>query len=204
MLRGAQLIDVNGCCILIRHSFANVWTMHPSGLCFFSFLINSLLLPATDECEDGQFQCNNKRCIPTLWRCDDDDDCSDNSDEENCRKCWVGWRNWWKDTSILNGGKKKKRHRCRNIGCSLSNIKVLTWIYLNRDSNGAASLELICFLVVHCKSLELTSCSLDSGLVVFLTYVVSKFRNARWGVLLVTLESDISAWITDCATEQCV
>ncbi|XP_061694919.1 low-density lipoprotein receptor-related protein 8-like isoform X3 [Syngnathoides biaculeatus] len=40
----------------------------------------------TEECEDGQFQCNNKRCIPTLWRCDDDDDCSDNSDEENCRK----------------------------------------------------------------------------------------------------------------------
>lgn len=44
------------------------------------------LPPATDECEDGQFQCNNKRCIPTIWRCDDDDDCSDNSDEENCRK----------------------------------------------------------------------------------------------------------------------
>ncbi|KAL4660098.1 low-density lipoprotein receptor-related protein 8-like isoform X2 [Arapaima gigas] len=38
----------------------------------------------TSECETGQFQCNNKRCIPTIWRCDDDDDCSDNSDEENC------------------------------------------------------------------------------------------------------------------------
>uniref|UniRef100_A0A3P8ZIL2 EGF-like domain-containing protein n=1 Tax=Esox lucius TaxID=8010 RepID=A0A3P8ZIL2_ESOLU len=38
------------------------------------------------ECEDGQFQCNNKRCIPTIWRCDEDDDCSDNSDEENCGK----------------------------------------------------------------------------------------------------------------------
>ncbi|XP_016139211.1 low-density lipoprotein receptor-related protein 8-like [Sinocyclocheilus grahami] len=41
---------------------------------------------AETECEDGQFQCNNKRCIPTIWRCDDDDDCSDNSDEENCLK----------------------------------------------------------------------------------------------------------------------
>uniref|UniRef100_A0AAZ3PZ67 EGF-like domain-containing protein n=1 Tax=Oncorhynchus tshawytscha TaxID=74940 RepID=A0AAZ3PZ67_ONCTS len=39
-----------------------------------------------EECEDGQFQCNNKRCIPTIWRCDDDDDCSDNSDEENCAR----------------------------------------------------------------------------------------------------------------------
>ncbi|XP_028974580.2 low-density lipoprotein receptor-related protein 8 isoform X2 [Esox lucius] len=38
------------------------------------------------ECEDGQFQCNNKRCIPTIWRCDEDDDCSDNSDEENCAR----------------------------------------------------------------------------------------------------------------------
>ncbi|KAI9517563.1 hypothetical protein NQZ68_004783 [Dissostichus eleginoides] len=36
------------------------------------------------ECEVGQFQCKNGRCIPTLWRCDDDDDCSDSSDEENC------------------------------------------------------------------------------------------------------------------------
>ncbi|MCJ8731875.1 hypothetical protein PDJAM_G00204960 [Pangasius djambal] len=38
------------------------------------------------ECEDGQFQCKNKRCIPTIWRCDDDDDCADNSDEEDCLK----------------------------------------------------------------------------------------------------------------------
>ncbi|XP_076134762.1 low-density lipoprotein receptor-related protein 8 [Alosa pseudoharengus] len=38
------------------------------------------------KCETGQFQCKNGRCIPTPWRCDDDDDCSDNSDEENCPK----------------------------------------------------------------------------------------------------------------------
>ncbi|KAJ8378481.1 hypothetical protein AAFF_G00239450 [Aldrovandia affinis] len=40
----------------------------------------------TTDCETGQFQCRNERCIPTIWRCDDDDDCSDNSDEENCPK----------------------------------------------------------------------------------------------------------------------
>uniref|UniRef100_A0A8B9L0A3 Low density lipoprotein receptor-related protein 8, apolipoprotein e receptor n=1 Tax=Astyanax mexicanus TaxID=7994 RepID=A0A8B9L0A3_ASTMX len=38
------------------------------------------------DCETGQFQCKNGRCIPTPWRCDEDDDCSDNSDEENCPK----------------------------------------------------------------------------------------------------------------------
>lgn len=61
----------------------------PSGLCSPPLSYNPLVFVfvATDECEDGQFQCNNKRCIPIIWRCDDDDDCSDNSDEENCRKC---------------------------------------------------------------------------------------------------------------------
>ncbi|XP_053325450.1 low-density lipoprotein receptor-related protein 8 isoform X2 [Spea bombifrons] len=38
------------------------------------------------DCEENQFQCKNLRCIPSLWRCDEDDDCSDNSDEEGCPK----------------------------------------------------------------------------------------------------------------------
>uniref|UniRef100_A0A3B5QE31 Low density lipoprotein receptor-related protein 8, apolipoprotein e receptor n=1 Tax=Xiphophorus maculatus TaxID=8083 RepID=A0A3B5QE31_XIPMA len=38
------------------------------------------------ECEIGQFQCKSGVCIPSLWRCDDDNDCSDSSDEENCPK----------------------------------------------------------------------------------------------------------------------
>ncbi|KAI4883346.1 hypothetical protein NFI96_011192, partial [Prochilodus magdalenae] len=46
---------------------------------------NVVLIAGTKtDCETGQFQCKNGRCIPTPWRCDDDDDCSDNSDEENC------------------------------------------------------------------------------------------------------------------------
>ncbi|KAM6948698.1 low-density lipoprotein receptor-related protein 8-like [Aplochiton taeniatus] len=57
-------------------------------LLLFHFLVLKLHSSkgTTEECEDGQFQCTNKRCIPTIWRCDDDDDCSDNSDEENCAK----------------------------------------------------------------------------------------------------------------------
>ncbi|XP_036899129.1 low-density lipoprotein receptor-related protein 8 isoform X8 [Sturnira hondurensis] len=38
------------------------------------------------ECEENQFRCQNERCIPSVWRCDEDDDCSDNSDEEDCPK----------------------------------------------------------------------------------------------------------------------
>uniref|UniRef100_A0A8B9BCW1 Very low-density lipoprotein receptor n=1 Tax=Anser brachyrhynchus TaxID=132585 RepID=A0A8B9BCW1_9AVES len=38
------------------------------------------------ECEEDQFQCRNERCIPAIWKCDEDDDCSDNSDEADCPK----------------------------------------------------------------------------------------------------------------------
>ncbi|XP_016066359.1 PREDICTED: low-density lipoprotein receptor-related protein 8 [Miniopterus natalensis] len=38
------------------------------------------------ECEEDQFRCQNERCIPSVWRCDEDDDCTDNSDEDDCPK----------------------------------------------------------------------------------------------------------------------
>ncbi|XP_048718299.2 low-density lipoprotein receptor-related protein 8 isoform X3 [Caretta caretta] len=41
---------------------------------------------AAKECEEDQFQCRNERCIPAVWKCDEDDDCSDNSDEADCLK----------------------------------------------------------------------------------------------------------------------
>lgn len=37
-------------------------------------------------CSDDEFQCHSDdRCISDRWRCDGDTDCSDGSDEENCR-----------------------------------------------------------------------------------------------------------------------
>uniref|UniRef100_A0A1A9WSW6 Uncharacterized protein n=1 Tax=Glossina brevipalpis TaxID=37001 RepID=A0A1A9WSW6_9MUSC len=33
------------------------------------------------SCEEGRFRCNNGNCIPNRWRCDQENDCADGSDE---------------------------------------------------------------------------------------------------------------------------
>ena len=35
-------------------------------------------------CDSDEFSCDNRNCIPKSYRCDTDDDCGDNSDEEGC------------------------------------------------------------------------------------------------------------------------
>ena len=37
-------------------------------------------------CSSFEFECDNGVCTLDAFRCDGDNDCGDNSDEENCRK----------------------------------------------------------------------------------------------------------------------
>ena len=35
-------------------------------------------------CDYDEFTCDNGRCVPDSFRCDDDNDCGDYSDEDGC------------------------------------------------------------------------------------------------------------------------
>lgn len=35
-------------------------------------------------CNGNQWRCDNGKCIDSTYRCDNEDDCGDNSDETNC------------------------------------------------------------------------------------------------------------------------
>ena len=40
-----------------------------------------IFFTAMKNCTSEEFRCTNGKCIPSVWRCDHDDDCGDNSDE---------------------------------------------------------------------------------------------------------------------------
>ncbi|XP_067893601.1 low-density lipoprotein receptor-related protein 8-like isoform X2 [Heterodontus francisci] len=54
---------------------------------FTLLLLNLYITEGTRlHCDVRQFQCRNDRCVSLIWHCDGEDDCTDNSDEENCPK----------------------------------------------------------------------------------------------------------------------
>lgn len=54
--------------------------------CQGSAFVGLPLPPAVRTCPLDEFQCNNTLCKPLAWKCDGEDDCGDNSDE-NPEEC---------------------------------------------------------------------------------------------------------------------
>lgn len=47
-----------------------------------------LYIAALRNCSEKEFRCDNGRCIPINWKCDNENDCLDRSDEspQHCSK----------------------------------------------------------------------------------------------------------------------
>lgn len=69
--------------------FRHFFTFNVNQFPYLHHCVNTeLYLPpfaATGGCEPGQFQCENGGCIDLASRCDAKPDCSDDSDELNCK-----------------------------------------------------------------------------------------------------------------------
>ena len=44
------------------------------------------MISAARTCNNNEFACDDGTCISSKWRCDEDRDCSDGSDEVGCSK----------------------------------------------------------------------------------------------------------------------
>ncbi len=63
------------------------------------------------ECSESEFHCANDRCIRSSWRCDHDNDCGDNSDEQNCARFECDSNKW----KCLSGHCIAASQRCNGI-----------------------------------------------------------------------------------------
>lgn len=91
------------------------------------------------ECTKDQFRCRNDRCIPFVWRCDEDNDCSDNSDEDDCREWPAGalrpeeGRNGGGRHTLCPRGSIRHRATCSILAASLR----AGWLLGTDQSRGA-------------------------------------------------------------------
>lgn len=75
---------------------------------------------APRECEEDEFPCQNGYCIRSLWHCDGDNDCGDNSDEQ-CGELCSGVRKGSRVGAPVGGAGSK--------GLVLPDLKLLPGIW---------------------------------------------------------------------------
>ena len=50
----------------------------------YNNMLTCIYLQTPAVCYSDEFTCDNGRCVPDSYRCDDDNDCFDYSDEDRC------------------------------------------------------------------------------------------------------------------------
>ena len=56
---------------------------------YFSLILLYILynlICCLEICQTNQFRCDNGKCVFNSWKCDNVNDCGDNSDEKSCGK----------------------------------------------------------------------------------------------------------------------
>lgn len=79
-IKSCDLMSVQGQLHLMKFLFVILFVRSVCHLGYFG--ISPSVSSAPRECEEDEFQCQNGYCIRSLWHCDGDNDCGDNSDEQ--------------------------------------------------------------------------------------------------------------------------
>ena len=102
---------------------------------FLSMTLIVLCHAENQSCQEQDFSCPSGECLPSDWRCDGDDDCGDNADEQSCppRQCTQG------EFRCLNGQCVTGSWRCDGAedcqdgtdeaGCRKCLKNSLNWFY---------------------------------------------------------------------------
>ncbi|XP_046548454.1 sortilin-related receptor-like [Haliotis rubra] len=127
---------------------------------------------STTTCAADRFKCRNSRCIPLTWQCDNDNDCSDGSDEvdcpyatcpENSFQCTNGRciPEKWRCDFDNDCGDSSDERSCHHTNCSANKFQCQnnrcipkTWVCDNDNDCHDNSDEVNCTTMAPCRSWE--------------------------------------------------
>ncbi|XP_067676191.1 sortilin-related receptor-like [Haliotis asinina] len=127
---------------------------------------------SSTTCAADRFKCRNSRCIPLTWQCDNDNDCSDGSDEvdcpyatcpENSFQCTNGHciPEKWRCDFDNDCGDSSDEHSCHHPNCTADKFQCNNnrcipkmWVCDNDNDCHDNSDEANCTTMAPCRSWE--------------------------------------------------
>ncbi|XP_048254148.1 sortilin-related receptor-like isoform X1 [Haliotis rufescens] len=131
---------------------------------------------STTTCSADRFKCRNSRCIPLIWQCDNDNDCTDGSDEVDCPYATCAENSFqctngqciperWKCDYDNDCGDSSDERNCKHTNCNASQFQCHNrrciskkWVCDNDNDCHDNSDEVNCTTVAPCQAWE-RSCS---------------------------------------------